>query len=198
MKKNNYKWFTLIEVIVAISILSLIMISVFAIFTLSADLNNKTDISRSMQQNIKNIEQILSEDIRNNKITWVNSQITSSCEMSSWQKFSTWTKLCIWSNSYYLAKDVTWVWSRILDYKECSVWKESCYLVRDDGSTISQLSNSWVEFRSLYFYVSNASVKNATILFEMQPSTKKGIKTDLIKNNKINFQTTIWERLYNN
>jgi prepilin-type N-terminal cleavage/methylation domain-containing protein len=66
---KNKLGFTLIEVIVSISILSIIMISIFAIFNLSADLNNKIDISRSMQENIKNIRQIISEDISTNKIT---------------------------------------------------------------------------------------------------------------------------------
>jgi prepilin-type N-terminal cleavage/methylation domain-containing protein len=66
---KNKLGFTLIEVIVSISILSIIMISIFAIFNLSANLNNKIDISRSMQENIKNIRQIISEDISTNKIT---------------------------------------------------------------------------------------------------------------------------------
>jgi hypothetical protein len=54
---------------VSVTILSIIMISIFTIFSLSADLNNKTDISRSLQENIKNIEQILIEDIKLNNIS---------------------------------------------------------------------------------------------------------------------------------
>jgi hypothetical protein len=42
------------------------MVSVFVIFQLSADLNNKTDISRSMQENIKNIVETIAEDVRKN------------------------------------------------------------------------------------------------------------------------------------
>jgi hypothetical protein len=40
------------------------MISVFMIFALSADLNNKTDISRAMQENVKNIVETIAEDVR--------------------------------------------------------------------------------------------------------------------------------------
>jgi hypothetical protein len=40
------------------------MISVFMIFAFSADLNNKADISRSMQENIKNIVETIAEDVR--------------------------------------------------------------------------------------------------------------------------------------
>lgn len=198
--KNIYKkWFTLIEIIVSISILSIIMVSVFMIFSLSADLNNKTDISRSLQENIKNIEQILTEDIKTNKISWVNNDIAvSNCSISNETKYTSWTKLCIWINSYYLAKKVSDVWVRVWSYDECKNWTISCYLVRDNWIDITQLSNSWVDFRSLYFYVSNSLVKKVTINFEIQPSIHKWIKPNLIKDNKINFETTISERLYNN
>jgi len=196
---KNKLGFTLIEVIVSISILSIIMISIFTIFSLSADLNNKIDISRSMQENVKNIRQIISEDISTNKITWVNSDIVLwSCSLSLTTKYSSWTKLCVWNNSYYLAKKLSWVWVRVADYNECNNGWVNCYLVKDDWMKITQLSNSWVQFNNLYFYVTNSKIKKVTINFEMQPSRNKWIKPDLINKNKINFETTISERLYNN
>lgn len=198
MKKNDF-WFTLIELIIAITILSIIMISVFTIFTLSSDLNNKVDISRSMQENIKNIVQIILEDIRNNKIKWVNSSLTTWCQIWN-EKFSTWTKLCLVDGTnFYLAKKISWTWVRVIDYKDCNIWNSECYLVKETSFwSPEQLSNSWVEFRNLYFYVSNSDPKKVTINFEIQPSTKKWINLGLIKSNKINFQTTIWENIYNN
>lgn len=199
MKNIKDKWFTLIEVIVSVSILSIIMISVFIIFSLSADLNNKTDISRSLQENIKNIEQIITEDIKTSKITWVNSDVVVwDCNISLTSKYSSWTKLCVWNNRYYLAKKTAWVWVRVWDYEECKSWNIWCYLVKDSWSDITQLSNSWVDFRNLYFYVTNSPIKKVTINFEVQPSGTKGIKQNLIKENKINFETTISEKLYNN
>jgi hypothetical protein len=98
-----------------------------------------------------------------------------------------------------LAKnDILLGWSRIIDYNECVFWKTSCYLVRQDSTgKISQLSNSWVEFRNLTFYVSNTPIKKVTIQFEIQPSIHKWIKPNIIKENKIFFETTLSERLYN-
>ena len=55
MKKNSKTWFTLIELLVSISILSIVMISIFTIFQLASEANNRTDISRAMQENIKNM-----------------------------------------------------------------------------------------------------------------------------------------------
>lgn len=202
MKNISQKWFTLIEVIVSISILSIIMISVFTIFSLSADLNNKTDISRALQENIKNIEQIITEDIKKNNITWVNNDIiNSTCNIWVWTNYTSGTKLCIGTNSYYLAKKlISWTWNRVWNYDECKLWTISCYLVKHDATTwnITQLSNSWIDFRNLYFYVTNSKIKKVTISFEVQPSIHKWIKSSLIQENKINFQTTLSERLYNN
>lgn len=201
MKKNSKTWFTLIELLVSISILSIVMISIFTIFQLASEANNRTDISRAMQENIKNIVETIAEDVRVNNISWVNSQINWSCDLS-WWNYLTWSKLCIWGNNYYLARfnNTTWVYNRIIDFSDCDIWKESCVLVKKDvNGDINPLSNSWVEFRNINFSVVNLENKEKKLIlnFVMQPSTKKWIKMWLIKDNKIIFQTTFSQRLYN-
>ena len=72
MKEDKWlykKAFTLIEVIVSITILSMILVSVFAVFFLASDLSNKADVNRLMQEKIKNIVETISEDVRKN---WIN------------------------------------------------------------------------------------------------------------------------------
>jgi prepilin-type N-terminal cleavage/methylation domain-containing protein len=64
MKKNTA--FTLVEVIVAITILSIIMISVLVVFISGSDVSAKIDIQRGMQENIKNIVETIAEDVRKN------------------------------------------------------------------------------------------------------------------------------------
>lgn len=199
MRNLSKQWFTLIEILVSISILGMIMISVFTIFILAADLNNKTDISRSMQENTKNFVEVISNDIRENGITWVNSDIVvSNCKLDTNVKYLSWTKLCVGGNSYYLAKKIAWVFNRVGNESDCETPGDECYLVKNDGTSITQLNNSWVEFRKLNFYVTSKGTKKVHITFEMQPSIKKWVKTNLIKENKLNFETTISERLYNN
>lgn len=61
--------FTMIELLISITIFALIMVSVFVVFIFNINLNNRTDISRAMQENVKNIVEILSEDIRQHSIT---------------------------------------------------------------------------------------------------------------------------------
>jgi len=198
MKFNN-KWFTLIEVIVSITILAIIMTSIFVIFILSWDLNNKTDISRAMQENIKNVVETIAEDVRKNWISWVDSDSTGCKFNFSSVKYLSWTKLCVWSGGltqYYLAK--AWTLWIVSDYAtECGFWS-GCVIVKKDSSGLPYpISNSWVEFRDLYFYISSDKQPKVTINFVLQPSSKKWIKPWLIKEHKINFQTTISQRLYN-
>ena len=194
--KNNKSWFTLIELIVSISILSVIMISVFTIFSLAWDLSNKTDISRSMQENIKNIVETIAEDLRKNWSSWVNSDIIYwDCKLPQDKNYLAWNKICIWNNSYYLAKLIDWTWNRITNTDDCN--NNQCFLVLNDWINITQLSNSWVEFKKLNFYVSNSKQKKVVISFELQPSKTKWIKRDLINSNKVIFQTTLSQRLYN-
>lgn len=199
MKNITNKWFTLIELMVSIAILSIIMVSVFTVFFLTSDLNNKTDVSRSMQENIKNIVEIISEDVRKNWVVWVAEWLVwDNC--SFWEtKNKKWTKICTNSwNSYYIAKkDTMNIWKRVLNYEaECKeLWSE-CTLVKNDGTSITPLSNSWVEFRNMYFIVWNEALPKVTINFLLQPSFKKWIKKELIEENKLNIQTTISKRLY--
>lgn len=194
MKKINVRWFTLIEVIVAVTILSIIMISVFNVFFLASNLSNKTDASRIMQENIKNLVEIISEDIRQNEILWVNSDIViwACTGFISVNNYIKWTKLCVWSNEYYLA---SYNWSVWVRKESCNLW-ENCSIVRKNWSNIDPITNSFITFNYLNFYYTNDNIPKVTIIFESQPATWKWLKPELIKENKIIFQTTFSKRLY--
>ena len=204
MKKIK-SWFTLIELVVSITILSMIMISIFAIFKISNDINNKTEISRSMQENIKNIVETFWEEVRTKKIIWLNNSLYSWCEIVEDYK-NIWSKICFMDNtnsifSYYIAyfDNITKTYSRVIDMQDCWIWKKSCMLVKSDWTNIESLSNSWVDFRDFKITLLNNWKENRKILlnFTIKKKKKKWINSDLIKNNKIIFQTTLSQRLYN-
>ena len=197
MKTYN-SGFTLIEILVAVSILSIVMISIFATFILVWDINNKVEASRVMQENLKNTIEIISEDFRKN---WVNKtpDFFWTCDENT--TYTNWyfseSKACIWENEYFLAKNNFWTYSRVTDMDDCLLWEDRCDLVlKDSGWSISPLNNSWVTFRSLEFIISESNPKRLTIIFEASPAFWKWIKTDLIEENTIKFQTTISHRIY--
>lgn len=190
--KHN-SWFTLIELLVSITIFSIIMISVISIFIFSANLSAKVDINRSMQENIKNAVETIAEDVRKNGVSWISQTSTDSCSLGT-DIYKTGNKLCTWSAEYTLRKanPLTGTFSRVTN-ASCSEIKDHCVLYKWD----SPLTNSLVSFRELNFILSGDSENEnkVTISFVMQPAVKRWVRSDLIKNSKLVFQTTISERL---
>jgi len=78
---------------------------------------------------------------------------------------------------------------------KCWDVKNECILVKKQGSDITRLSNSRIKFTNLEFLVSDQNISKLTIIYEIQPSIKKWVKYETIKNSKLNFQTTITSRL---
>lgn len=193
MKKNIKKWsFTLIEIVVSITILSIIMISVMAIFINATDISRKSEINRVMQENIKNIVETISEDVRKNWIEWVSKESLHTCNLTldTDSLYKKWDKLCTNENDYFLAKEnATDDYTRV-GVSSCSWIKDHCIIVKNT----SPLSNSHVSIKDLKFYVSNDVIPKVTILMTLQPSIKKWVKTNLIEESKLHFQTTISTR----
>jgi prepilin-type N-terminal cleavage/methylation domain-containing protein len=63
-QKININAFTLVEVIVSITIFSVMFISIIWIYMISTDISSRSDINRMMQENLKNLSSKISEDIR--------------------------------------------------------------------------------------------------------------------------------------
>ncbi len=203
MIKINKTAFTLIEILVALTIFSIFMISMIMIYASSANIDRKISINSSMQENTKNIIETIAEDIRKNNISWVSMQkATDLCNftINSWL-YKEWDKLCIGWNSYFLAiKNSLWNYVRVDSTEissKCSDLKNECILVKDDWITITRLSNSRVRFTDLKFLVSNKFMPKVTIIYQMRPSIKKWIRVDTLKNSKLDFQTTISSSIIN-
>jgi hypothetical protein len=190
MKKIN-SWFTLIELIVWITIFSVIFITMMSIYILSSDTSLKSDINRAMHENLKSIVTEISEDIIKNNISWVSTNVIDiNCNLPSWPwNFKKWTKLCINSNSYFLAKKDWDSYIRVENNYCKDFWKQ-CYIVKNGVP----LSNSLVSVKNLDFYITNTLSKKVTINIKLQPTTKAWVKPNLIKENILFFQTTISER----
>lgn len=200
MKEDKWlykKAFTLIEVIVSITILSMILVSVFAVFFLASDLSNKADVNRLMQENIKNIVETISEDVRKN---WINICETGlTCHNFPADKlYISWNDLYVWNNHYYLAKKdlISSEYIKVSDLSNCSTIKDNCSMIREFAWNKDLISNSWVQFSDLKFSISRDFQPKVTVNFTILPATGKWIKTNLIESNKIIFETTVSERLY--
>lgn len=193
MKFIYKKAFTLIEIIVSITILSIIMISVMMIFLNATSLSAKSDINRVMQENVKNLIETISEDIRENWITWVSKNSIDPCNFNfEWtNNYKIWTKLCTNANNvYFLAKEVANTYIRIDDMSLCNKISDNCFILKN----WDKLTNSSVAIKDLKFYITNDYNPKVTLSLVLQASSKKGVKSNLIEENKIILQTTISDR----
>lgn len=191
----NNKAFTLVEVLVSITIFSMISISIIWIYITSSDITMKSDINRILHENLKNVSSTIAEDIRKNWIDWVSQSILDTCEFSISDNYKIWDKLCTKSwLEYYLAKkdEISWVYTRV-DKTECEALKDNCSLYI---SGMWPLTNSYVAVKDLKFFVSKDFIPKVTMSITIQPATKKWVKAELIKENKLIYQTTISERAF--
>jgi hypothetical protein len=142
-------------------------------------------MSRIMQENVKNITDIIWEDVR---INWVENLPINTDTLKTWT----------WNISYYLAKLENN--NYISNHLDCTSYKkeERCILVREKDGVIEPLVNSWVAFEDLKFYISswNKWLTKVTMNFTIRPATWKWISVEKIKKSKIILQTTFSQRIY--
>lgn len=226
MKKilKNKKAFTLVEVMVAVSIFSVIMLSVMWIYIVSTETTYKSEVNRIVHENVKNIVTNISEDVMKNGIIWVETNISSSsCKDISeknnltefndyWNK---WEIFCSGKYMYFLAEkngdDFI-----ITDETNCNstnlVNRKDCFLVKKelkDWSVIwdaQPITNSLIAVREVNFYAVNSYdkvwhtsnevkwAKKVTISLKLEPSKNSWVRKSVIEQNVFDFQTTISSR----
>lgn len=208
MKLKNKLWFTLVEIIVALTIFSIIMISVMSVYIFSSETTYNSEITRSMHENIKNIVLDISEDVVKNGIEWVSDSISSNNECSFAKDenniniFKQWFIFCTRENTYTVAKkNSSGTFLPVSDPVDCDNINSECYLIKQSKTNsweYNPLTNSLVTIRDLKFRVTNNWVKKVSIFAKIQPSIKAWVRPSLIEKNIFNLQTTLSERTYNN
>lgn len=188
------KAFTLVEVLVSVTIFWIMSVSIIWIYVISTNITLKSDINRMMQENLKNVSNKISEDIRKQGIEWVSSDKIDACDFSVWSNnYKQGDKLCIkWWNIYYLAKQnpLSWEFLRVAS-SDCSWIEDHCVIAKWINEP---LTNSYVSIKELSFYLSKDYIPKVTVNIVAQPSIKKWVKQELIKESKLIFQTTVSER----
>lgn len=206
-RNEKYKanvWFTLIEVIITLTILALVFTSVMSVFLYYSTLWAKVEANRVLQSNIKVVVEHITQDIKDNGINF-----------TSWNYSINWWKmyaieddiLHVGDNKYYLATKTSWGWIKVdsSDFADTcwdisgnpvlDVKDKNCSLVKNTPTDIVPLSNSWVSFKNVYFHVSQDYIPKVTMNFDMHIAYGKGIKTALVESSSINIQSTISEKL---
>jgi len=201
MKKYNstYSAFTLIELIVAISIFGIIMISVMSIFLFSSQMSARVEIQRIMQENIKNVVEDISEWVRINGLSGVLPD--GGVDACTWSWISlTGTKLCLNNSIQYSIwyEDAWWSsWVRATDIlNDCGNISDRCHVLKKDATGgYYPLSNSFIHFENISFVIVPGDIPKLLLHMTVRPSSNKGLASTIIKNNRIFIQTVLSERL---
>ncbi len=180
-KIQIHSGFTLVEVIISISIMSIILVAIMWVFFSMSDVSNKTEINRQLQGNIKNAIEIMWEDIR-------KYGIDPSCDVLWAIQGTYW---CSNNGSKYYIGKQNWIWWYApADVSECSELKNQCYLMKNN--TI--LTNSFLSVESTRFTILwDDSMKRLSLSLIVAPSARKWVKPNLIEKNRFSFQTTLSE-----
>lgn len=197
--KNTKKFttphaFTLIEIIVAITIFIMIMSSVFMIYSSATKASIHTNINREMQQTIKSLIETIAEDVRQFWLTWTRPD--SFATYGTW----IWVQLKTWQNEYKLfwynaANGKTIADSSHSTLPNCQKIGYICFIKKYvNWIPVGPLSNSKTSIENLSFNVSGNDIQKLTVSFTLKSSIKNGLNSALIDKSKLHFQTTISER----
>lgn len=192
---KNKNWFTLVEVIVAITIFSLMMVSVIVIFAQVSKVNKTVEANRSIQENIKKSIEYIAEDVRLSEEDWTNREVDLSTDLTKVLK--------VWDNEYYLAKKDSDTWAfRLVSNDICTneETREVCYIVKENHWDIIPLTNSDINVKYLNFNISNADKDYPRITMTLETSAPKWTfnSEKLMKDSEILIQTTFWKRIIPN
>ncbi len=180
------------------TIFGIIMVSVLSIFLFSSQMSTRVEMNRIMQENIKNVTEDISENLRLSSLSdVVADNSANSCE--STPSSGTWTKLCLESWVEY----TIWYqsgndWNKRNSISECrDIANPNCHIIKRDGPSDDYypLSNSFTHFENISFEITNQEIPKVTIHMTVRPSAKKWLAVEIIENGITHIQTTLSERL---
>ena len=191
--KNTYSAFTLVEVLVTMTIFSIIMVAVMTIFVRTTDISTKSDLQRSLQENVKVVVEKISEDVRVNGIEGVADSTGVSCGYGV-NMYTQWDKFCTRISQYYVVKDSGVWFTRVDPRTECQGLEDVCKIAWNSPN--QHITNSSVSVINLQFFTSNFEVPKVTMLLTLRPTLKNWARSSLIGESEVTVQTTFTDRQY--
>lgn len=199
--------FTLIEIIVSMTIFGIMMISVISIFIFASQMSTLVELNRTMQENTKNVVEDIAENVRKYWIVGVKDGILGSCTLpAAMTSIRNWNKLCIynWAGtgewaSYVIGKqNAAGDWERSSNItSDCWIAVEKwCHILKRDTPSWDYypLTNSFISFEDIEFTITNTKIPKVTIKLVARPSHRQWLSLDIIQNNYTYIQTTLSER----
>lgn len=206
MKYNNLQAFTLVEILVASTIFSLLLVSVLTVFMLSSSLSSRLELSRNIQENIKIFTEDIAESVRKNDLLIHLNATTGLSDCGDVNSSGDYGHvLCLIDDSGTKFRYFLGIQEADGDFSPRSpgdcleIDKTSdvvCRIIRDKDGERVPLSSNMVNVEDLRFQVvrENKSVAYVKMVVKIRSSYKAGVRSDLINSTRILLQSSFSER----
>lgn len=192
------RWFTLVELLVAITIFSIMMIAVLSVFLFSSQMSGRIELDRSMQENVKSVMEDIAEGVRKNEILGLR-EVSGNCSMlDANHSLIQGNILCLDIAEYALwtYEETTDLFLPISDTEQCKEIQISCQVLKKNtGGEWYPLSNSFAAIETLDFTLSNSLRPKLSVQFSLRPSAKKGVPIQTTQENKLVVQSSFSTRI---
>ncbi len=201
-RSSHTAWFTLVELLVSVTIFGIIMVAVISIFIFGSQMSTRVEMERLMQENIKNFVEDIVEWVRKNGIESV-TDFWNSCPQNVTTtptiRSKTWACLNNGS-SYVLGRKTTGsTWERVSNTDDCKNSKTSkitCHILKKESTgNYYPLTNSFSNFQALEFTYIPWDIPRLAIHFIAHPAYGKWLSPSMIERATTAFQTTVSERI---
>jgi type II secretory pathway pseudopilin PulG len=207
--KNKTSWFTLVELMIAMTIFGMMTIMVMSIYFSTTDTTRRLNYQRELAETAREITERVTADIKQYWLTW---DLTFDTNYDLWKKYdytgsgNEYLNLVNWRYVYGAKKPGgmdTCTGIRKLDPKiHCGLYFLD-YI--DNGANGYNLVDSFnpdesrkrVKVEDLKFYVSWDGIstsRKVLVNFTLSLMAKNGISQNLTNTTKLHIQTTISER----
>ncbi len=200
------KAFTLVELVVSITILSVILLSVFDIYSNILSVNKRLEVMRIVQENVRNITEQIAVDIREKGIDFSYYDGSSNEKTNNYSGSGN-SILAIrgWDKYYPMKADTLGSIVRCSDEDEKNP-KIHCYIGKEDTvGNRKAISDKRVRIENIRFFISgdrgetitNQGVEwKATIVLGLGIENTAWVSMEIAKSTHMSIETTISEKVY--
>lgn len=183
MKQQNIHTpaFTLVEILVAMSILAIMMVSILSVFLFSSQMSHLVDLNRVTQENMKNVLEDISESVRKEGVIGVRDfNPIDACDIfsSGTDRRAQGSTLCL-NNAFYTlgSKNTSGEFFPLPDIGSyCQDIQNICYVIKKDVGGMQgwyPLTNSFLSFQKMDFVLLNPELPKLSLVLEARPAINK-------------------------
>ncbi len=209
LARTSRSWFTLIELMIAMVIFTIMTVMVMTVYLNTTNHSRKLNATRQLSEVAREITERLSQDVREKGILMPPPDLW----LDMWDNYE---YTLSWSEYLALSWGLNYIYGSMTDssnLKRCvdtplentqSDNNIHCGLYINRGgeyynivdSFVSEESKKRVKIQNLRFYVSGwpFTTKKVTLIMTLSLMPRIGVPPSLVENTKIHIQTTISER----